>query len=150
MSAVALTHANRRVNRLFDNQRRRCGVDVIPLGAQTASRCLRALHEGRLLGLVADRDYGAEGVVVEFFGHRWLMPRGPAVLSLRSGAPVVPVFMIRQAPGAFHFYMEPPLWPPQGPWDERHVQQLVQAYAHVIERYVRRFPTQWLMFQSIA
>lgn len=149
MSVVALAHTNRRINRLFDDQRRRSGVEVIPVGPHTASRCLRVLQRGHLLGLVADRDYGTDGVAVEFLGRQWMMPRGPAVLSLRAGAPVLPTFIIRQTPGSLHLFIEPPIWPPEGPWDEQHVVQLTQTYAQVIERYVRQFPTQWLMFQAL-
>ncbi len=149
MSVVALAHTNRRINRLFDDQRRRLGTEVIPLGPHTVSRCLSALQRGHLLGLVADRGYGTDGVVVELFGHRWMMPRGPAVLSLRSGAPVLPTFIIRQAPGSLHLFIEPPIWPSQGPGDEQHVVQLTQTYAQALERYVRQFPTQWLMFQAL-
>jgi KDO2-lipid IV(A) lauroyltransferase len=150
ISVVALSHTNPRVNRLFDAQRRRCGVGVIPFGPHAAARCLRALQEGNVVGLAADRDYGTEGLPVKFAGHHWIVPRGPAVLSLRTGAPVLPTFCIRQAPRTFHLCIEPPLWPPQGSWGEEEVKSLTQRYAQAIEGAVRRFPTQWLMFKLIG
>lgn len=149
ISVVALSHENPRVNRLFDTQRRRCGVGVIPFGPHAAAQCLRVLQQGGLVGLAADRDYGTEGLPVEFAGHQWIVPRGPAVLSLRTGAPVVPTFFIRQAPRTFRLCLEPPLWPPQGAWGEAEVKDLTQRYAHAIEGAVRRVPTQWLMFKLI-
>ena len=41
-----------------------------------------------MVPLLADRDLSARGVEVEFFGGRTRMPAGPALLALRTGAPL--------------------------------------------------------------
>ncbi|PIQ84529.1 MAG: hypothetical protein COV75_01795 [Candidatus Omnitrophica bacterium CG11_big_fil_rev_8_21_14_0_20_63_9] len=149
ISAVALTHADPRVNRLFDRQRRRCGVEVIPLGGQAAKQSLQCLKAGRLLGVLGDREFLDGGLEVSMAGARTLLPRGPALLSVRSGAPVVPTFLLREAPGAFRLRCEAPIHPARAQDTERSVEQLTTAYAGVLGRYVQRYPEQWLMFQPI-
>ena len=42
----------------------------------------------RVVPLLADRDLSARGVEVDFFGGRTRMPAGPALLALRTGAPL--------------------------------------------------------------
>jgi lauroyl/myristoyl acyltransferase len=71
------------------------------------------------------------------------------VLSLRARAPIIPVFVIRELPWRFRFYIEQAIWPPQGPAADDRVLQLTQTYATIMERYLRRFPSQWLMFHPL-
>ena len=160
--AVALPHRDAAVNGFFDAQRRRCGVNVVSVGHGAMARCLDVLRRGEVLAVVADREFGASGVEVSFFGRRTLMPSGPAILSLRSGRPVIPMFLIREGPWRFRFEAETALWPSEieGAVDHRpyeawsrtrpRVQALTQRYAAAIERCVGRWPTQWLMFQQMA
>jgi KDO2-lipid IV(A) lauroyltransferase len=148
-AAVVLPHADARINRWFDERRTKAGVQVIPLGSRATSRCLDLLRKGFLIGIVGDREFGPNGVEVSLFGRPALIPRGPALLSLRSGAAVIPSFMIREAFGRFRFYLETPIRP-SAPASAQEIPRLSQRYASVIERYIRRFPTQWLMFRVLG
>jgi len=149
VAAVALPHADLRVNRWFDRRRSGAGVEVIPLGSRATRRCLELLRAGYLIGIVGDREFGLNGLDVTFFGRQAMVPRGPALLSLRSGAPAVPTFMIRESFGRFTLQMEPPLWPPERASAEA-VDRLTRQYTAVIERAIRRFPEQWLMFRVVG
>lgn len=148
-SAVVLPHRDARVSRFFDRQRLRCGVEPIPLGAGAMARCLQRLRAGGLLGLVGDREFGAGGVPVSFFGRSVTMPRGPALLSLRSGAPAVPIFVIREGPWRLRFHVEEIVPPPANARDASQVTALTQRYARIMEGVIRRYPSQWLMFQPL-
>ncbi|GAA3382874.1 phosphatidylinositol mannoside acyltransferase [Cryptosporangium minutisporangium] len=71
--------------------RRALGMEILPLTG--ASRppldvLTERLRDGRVVVLLADRDLSARGVEVDFFGERTKMPAGPAVLALRTGAPL--------------------------------------------------------------
>lgn len=148
VTVVALPHADPRTDRLFTRQRQRCGLNAIPLGAQVVGRCLRSLKAGNLLGMPGDWDVTGAGLPVPFGSGSLVMPRGPAVLSLRSGAPVLPVFLIREGRWAFRLFVEPPIWPDGDQTGEAVVRSLTRRYADVLERYVRRFPEQWLVFHE--
>jgi KDO2-lipid IV(A) lauroyltransferase len=71
--------------------RRSIGMDIIPLtgGADPFHGLLAAARDGgRLIALAADRDLTQGGVEVDLLGHRARMAKGPAVLSLMTGAPL--------------------------------------------------------------
>ncbi|HEX9780269.1 MAG TPA: lysophospholipid acyltransferase family protein [bacterium] len=146
VSAVALTHGHAPTDRLFNRQRERGGVEVIPLGRGAERACMRALHAGHLLGLVGDRTYTDRGLEVSLFGRRLSLPSGPAILAARSGAPVVPVFLVREGVWAFTLRVGAPLWA-ASTGKEDAIIDLMQSYAAVLEDVVRRTPSQWLMFQ---
>jgi len=150
---VALPHRDPWVNGLFDEQRRRCGVEIIPLGPEATRQGLQALRSGALLGLVGDREFGDQGIAVSLFGQTVAMPRGPALLSLRTGVPVVPVFLTRERPWRFRLAVEPPIAPTMSRAAEPEkadVQALTERYRDVMARYIRQFPSQWLMLQPLT
>lgn len=148
MSVVALPHDDPRMDRLFNEQRRRCGMTVIPVGPEAAHRSLQCLREGKLLGILSDRAFDRHGMVVPLCSRSTTLPQGPALLSLRSRAPIVPTFLVREARWTFRLYFEPPIWP-RIEGGAASVQSITRQYAIVLERYLRRFPEQWLMFQPV-
>ncbi len=147
VAALVLPHQDPGTDRIFNAQRERCGVVAIPLGAGAVKRAVQWLRVGGLLGILGDMDLSQDGLEATVCGRPVSLPRGPAVLSIRTGAPVVPVYLIREGPGAFRLCIEPPIWPSLA--EEGAVARLTGAYAAVLERYVRRFPDQWLLFQQI-
>lgn len=150
LTAVALPHQDPRMDRLFNQQRRRCEVDVIPLGPDAARLSLQCLRRGGVLGLLGDRMFTRHGIATPLCTGRVLLPSGPAILSLRSQAPMVPLFLLREGVWKFRFCIEPPIWPSARGSKTPSIRQLTETYAAVLERYLKRFPDQWLMFRPMA
>ncbi|MBI3323090.1 MAG: lysophospholipid acyltransferase family protein [Candidatus Omnitrophica bacterium] len=152
VSAVVLTHENRRVDAFFERQRARVGVQGIPVqrmqGRQFLEQCLAALRGGHVLGLVADRDYFDHGIPLSMFGRTVRFPTGPASFSLRTGAPIVPVFVVRERGGKYRFVMEPPIRAPQGVGRDEAIRRMTQQCVEAMARHIRQYPTQWYMFQE--
>lgn len=150
ISAVALPHRDADTNRLFNSQRQRCGVMTIPLGPSASRQCLAVLHAGGLLGLLGDWELTGHSIAANLFDRAVNLPRGPALLSLRSGAPILPTFLVREADWRFRLCIEPPLWPARQVSVTASLQTLVQTYAAMLERYVRQWPSQWMLFRPLA
>ncbi|HEX6872068.1 MAG TPA: phosphatidylinositol mannoside acyltransferase, partial [Micromonosporaceae bacterium] len=77
--------------RRFVAYRESLGMEIIPAtGGDRAPIDVLAERLGRahVVPLLADRDLSARGVEVTFFGGRARMPAGPAMLALRTGAPL--------------------------------------------------------------
>jgi KDO2-lipid IV(A) lauroyltransferase len=150
VSAVALPHEDAATNRLFNRQRRRFGVDVIPLGSHAATHSLQALRRGHVLGLLGDQRFGDRGVAVSLCGRRVLLPRGPATLSVRSEAPVLPTFITREdGRWSFRLRFGPPIHPQREHSLEDSIGSVAQQYAAILGEELRRCPTQWAMFQPL-
>lgn len=66
-------------------------MDIVPLtgaGDPFAALLETARAGGRVIALASDRDLTKNGVEVDLVGHRARMAKGPAVLSLMTGAPL--------------------------------------------------------------
>jgi predicted LPLAT superfamily acyltransferase len=78
-----------------------------------------------------------------FFGELAHTSTVPARLSLRTGAPLLPFFLIRDRSG-YHFEWEPPIRQVEEEADESQmIQQLTVEMTAAIERAIRRHPSQW-------
>jgi KDO2-lipid IV(A) lauroyltransferase len=144
--AVALPHKNKKVNDFFNSQRESKGLKVIQLG-KAVRQCLHILGENQLLALVGDRDFTESGAVVSFFGKPAYFPEGPAALCLKTGAPIIPVFMLRDDNDGFVLKIEKPIsFTPSGD-KHKDIPALIERYKVVIEQYIRTYPEQWYMFR---
>jgi KDO2-lipid IV(A) lauroyltransferase len=131
----------------FVSQREALGLSIVPLGADASTALLRVLREGRLVGLLCDRDLIGNGVEVEFFGERTTMPGGPALLALRTGAVVLPT-AVYSGPGRDHMaVIMPPVEVVRTGSLRDDVQGVTQLIARHLEELIRRAPDQWHLFQ---
>ncbi|MGE5262895.1 MAG: lysophospholipid acyltransferase family protein [Acidobacteriota bacterium] len=122
------------------------GIDVVAL--DVAPRMLiKALKRGHIAGLAFDRDITKTGPVVDFFGKPTQMPDGAVQLSLKYGSPVVIGFSVRQNDNRSYVYIEPPLKFEKTGNLEMDICHGVQQMAAIMERFIRKYPDQWLMFQ---
>lgn len=148
LHVVALSHDSRLVNRLFVRQRAKKGLGVIPVGA-AVRRCYQVLNRKQMVALVGDRDVTAKGITTEFFGRPTTLPKGPASFSVRTGAPILPGFMIRKSDDSFWLMLEPAIVPEKGKDREEEIALLTRKLASVLEKYIRRYPEQWFMFHPM-
>lgn len=149
LNAVAWEHKDPRVNALFIFQRERKGIKVIPLGI-ALRRCFAALKNNEMVAMLGDRDFSEQAtqVKIKFFGRDFRVPRGPATLSLRTGAVIVPGFTIREKDDSFSLYFEKPIeYNPSGKIEED-ILILTQKILDIIKKYVERYPDQWFMFRE--
>ncbi|MBC9003603.1 MULTISPECIES: phosphatidylinositol mannoside acyltransferase [Micromonospora] len=108
------------------------------------------LRTGYVVPLLADRDLSARGVEVDFFGGRTRMPAGPALLAIRTGAPLYVASMWYE-PDAACASIEGPLPlpdPDSAPLDER-VRTVTQRIADGLAAGIARHPQDWHMLQRM-
>jgi len=148
INVLALEHESRKVNQFFINQRVRKGVKVIPLGSSSISMrgMFRALERGEIVALLGDRDFSGYGLKMEFFGRSATVPRGPGSLCLRTGALILPGVVVHQPDNTYKIILEKPIeYEPTGR-PEDNLKTVISSYLKVIEKYIRRYPSQWFMF----
>lgn len=145
-SAVALPHKDKRVNNFFNFQRESRGMKIIPLGI-AVRQCLEILKKNEVLALVGDRDFSGKGIMLDFFGRPTFLPEGPAAFALKTGAEIIPGFMVRNKDDTFTLRMEQPVkYIPIGDKD-KDLKALIGQYKTIFEDYIRRYPDQWYMFR---
>ena len=133
--------------------RRRLGMEILPIsgGERPPFEVLvERLGQGYVVPLLADRDLSARGVEVRFFGGRTRMPAGPALLAIRTGAPLFVASMWYEPEGP-RARVEGPLQlpaPESGSLSER-VRVVTQEIADRFAVGIARHPEDWHMLQRL-
>ena len=132
----------------FADLRKDLGMTVVPLGPGVGGAVLKALRENQVVCLLCDRDLDHSGVEVEFFGERTTLPPGPATLSIRTGAPIIPtgVYFTSRYNG-HHAVVRPPIPIHRLGGLRDDVARTTQLLARELEFLIRRAPEQWHLFQ---
>lgn len=134
---------NRALNDYWMDVRRRFGLKFVP-AHQSYRLCLSALRKNEVVGFILDQNMTRdEGIFVDFFGRPACTTPGLAYMSMQSGAPVVPVFMIRRENGRHLIKVLPPIEPPPDRSPET-IRDFTQRYTKVIEDMIRQYPDQWI------
>jgi len=110
---------------------------------------LTQLKKGGGVGILIDQRVGEDqGVEVPFFGHSaWTHPI-LARVARKTGAPVVPVFALREAPGRYSLHYEEPLMVEDLTETESEDVPLTARYMAVLEAAIRENPDQWLWYHD--
>jgi phosphatidylinositol dimannoside acyltransferase len=124
--------------------RRQLGVieECVDDGLETWMRLREALAADEVVLIQGDRVMpGQKGRRMPVLGGHMVLPTGPLKLAMATGAPIVPTFSVRDPDGRIRLFIEPPIWVE----DEASFESGLEAVRAALEKYLRRFPDQWLM-----
>jgi len=132
------------LDRLVTRVRERSGAELVR--KQRALReVLDALQRQRMVAILLDQNATRrEGVFVPFFGRPASTSKSLALLALRSGAPVLPVFIYREADGSHRVVIEPEVPRPATGDRRQDIVVYTAAFTRCVEDAIRRWPEQWL------
>src|SRR5438093_12338781 len=137
--------ANPLIDRWLNALRVRAGTRAIRK-RHAARAVLAALHEHGFLVLPFDQNSTRGlGVFVDFFGEAASTNAGIARIALRTDAPIVPIFIVRDGRRARHTVHVLPIMQVERTGDDQaDVVRNTQRFSDVFEDMVRRYPEQWL------
>jgi KDO2-lipid IV(A) lauroyltransferase len=119
------------------------GLEVIST-VNASRKVIRALSQNRVVGILIDqRAKRSEGIWVDFFGRKAPTTPGLAVLAMKTGAPVLPVFMVRDGFQGHRLIIQEPLELIHTGDIKRDVEANTQLFNHTLESMIRQYPDQW-------
>ncbi|MBC7327849.1 lysophospholipid acyltransferase family protein [bacterium] len=141
-NVIALARPQGEFDKYIEQIRTRLGYKTISVDGGILP-LLSYLKEGAVIALLSDQRPLFGGVVVPYFGIPASTPPGAAILSLRSGAPIVPIYDVRF--GNFHIInIQPSLQIIRTGSFKKCVIKNSELFNSVIEEWVRQYPEQWL------
>lgn len=143
LTAIARQLRSKRLDALVRAYREEAGYASVDRD-QAVRSALRCLRQNELLGILADVDTKIDGVFVNFFGRLAYTPYSPIAFALKTGAAILPTFIIREPDNSHRVVVEPPLGLQLSGNRERDFVVNTQKFTKVIESYVRRYPEQWI------
>jgi KDO2-lipid IV(A) lauroyltransferase len=105
---------------------------------------IRAIRAGEIVCVTTDQKAALNEVWVKFLGNWSATVRSPAVLSLRTGAAIVPMFSTPQPDYSHRAYFLPAIkYEPTGD-TKRDVFAITQIIADLQTEFIKRHPELWL------
>jgi KDO2-lipid IV(A) lauroyltransferase len=144
-NAVALWQPDPKLNALYQSYRTRRQINPIPFG-RAARECIAALRRNEIVAVVGDRDYTGGRDTTEFFGQPARLPDGPAKLALATGAPILPVFMVRTQNDTFSYVLGEPIWADK---KKDKLPDVMRQVAQALERVISQHSEQWYLFHDL-
>jgi KDO2-lipid IV(A) lauroyltransferase len=131
----------------FLEYREAFGMEALPLDGRVLPTLSQRIRSGCVIALAADRDLSRSGIDVTFFGGPARMPAGPAILALKTGAPLICVMISYTEKGIHIDFSLVPI-PAVGTEAER-IAQIVQNSADLFAQGISAYPHDWHMMQRI-
>ncbi|MBN2686852.1 MAG: lysophospholipid acyltransferase family protein [Deltaproteobacteria bacterium] len=144
LAVVALAHNTGATNILVNSLRRSSAIDIIemdPLSPLSALQILNHLRMNKIVAMAGDREFFGRGRPVTYFGKKVAFPVGPVMVAMKSGAPVIPVFIIKQPDGRYTGILEEAIFVDDNGGEA--IDAALGRLARVFETYIRRYPDQW-------
>ncbi len=108
-----------------------------------ARELVEILNQNQVLGIAADQDIDRlDGIFVPFFGRPAYTLTAPAKLALVTGAPILPMFVVREGE-RYKLLVEEPIRVEARGTREETIQEYTARWSRVIEEKIRAFPDQW-------
>jgi Kdo2-lipid IVA lauroyltransferase/acyltransferase len=141
--AIAKPQSNLLVDRIITRWRELFGLKIVAMGI-SVREILRTLQEGGIVALAADQSAPKESVTVIFFGRNVPTFQGPAIFSLKTGAPIILGCTVRQEDGNYTMrFVHVPSDDLNGVSDKS-ILELTRRQVQMTEEIIRQYPEQWM------
>jgi KDO2-lipid IV(A) lauroyltransferase len=144
MMAIARPMKNPLAERWLQGKRARGGMKIT-LHRDAVKASLRWLRAKNIVGILVDQNLYHGGVFANFFGRPAATTTLPALLRIRTEAPVFVTYSVREA-GSFHATLEPVEFPDV--LEDQRVLVYTQTINDHLERIVRRYPENWFWIHN--
>lgn len=145
LAVVALAHNTATTNALVNRIRKDKGIKVIEMDQSpfSAIHVLRHLRQNGVLATIGDREVFGRGIPTRFFGREVNFPAGPVMAAMKSGAALIPAFVLRRADGRYFGVLEEAISISTEKESSDPVRENLERTARVFEKVIRSYPDQW-------
>lgn len=109
----------------------------------SVKKSINCLRRNEILYLIADEQQILGGLPVPFFGKTAYTAPGPAIFSLKTGAPILPMFIVRERGTPKTLFIGRPVEIERTFDEKRDTELLTAKFTKAIEDSIRKYPEQW-------
>ena len=143
ISVVIKPQRNPYVTNWMNKARTKWNNEIVPLGI-SIRQTYQTLKDKKVVAMVADQRGPEESIKINFFGRDLSVLTGPAVLSLKTGAPVLYGISVRQDDYSYKSVMTEISKENLPESNEEKIKELSQRHMSYLEGFIRKYPEQWL------
>jgi len=136
------------VEELLMRLRTRFGTEIIPK-KKAMKKLLMGARKNKTMGILLDQNVDwYEGVFVPFLGQLACTNKGLALIAMKTGSPVVPVFSVRQPDGRYRIVFENEVDLVRSESKLANTEENTAEFNRIINKYIYWYPDQWFWFHK--
>ena len=143
ISVVIKPQRNPYVTNWMNKARTKWNNEIVPLGI-SIRQTYQTLKDKKIVAMVADQRGPEESIKIKFFGRDLTVLTGPAILALKTGAPVLYGISVRQDDYSYKTVMTEISKENLPESNEEKIKELSQRHMSYLEGFIRKYPEQWL------
>jgi len=134
-----------RIARVLRKYRSMMGFPSIPVKPRKLciNSILAHLRRNKIVCLIVDENKKSGGITVDFLGHPAPTVQAPALIAMKTGAAIVPIFIVRQKKDSHKIIIDPPLNYTTTGDKTQDMYAITLRITKIIESYIKHYPTQW-------
>lgn len=135
---------NPELDRVFHAGRTNDRLRLVSRNERNPMRFLNALAQGEMVALMIDQHVYDGRVRVDFLGRPAWTTKSVAMMHFTTRAPLIFAVAVRTAPLKFEVHAVGPVSAPRTGDRDRDALEFTQALTREVERFVRRYPEQYM------
>jgi len=136
------------VEELLMRLRTRFGTEIIPK-KKAMKKLLMGTRKNKAMGILLDQNVDwYEGVFVPFLGQPACTNKGLALIAMKTGAPVIPVFSARQPDGRYRVVFEKEVDLIRSGSKLSDTEENTALFNRIINKHIYWYPEQWFWFHK--
>jgi KDO2-lipid IV(A) lauroyltransferase len=145
LSMVVRESKNPKIVKFLTSLRGTFGIESIPPNPRKTciERCFKVLKENRILFVQIDLKAPTTEALVDFFGYIVPTFKSPVVFSLRTGARILPMFIVRNSHQTHQISIHPPFDLSLTKDRQQDITSNIAQLTKIIEAAIREYPEQW-------
>lgn len=144
MLSITRKQNNSYMDRLINEFRQMVGQQVTyNKGEHEVLAISHMLKAKKLLGVLYDQDTNDDGVEIDLFGKRSIVPLGPAALSRIYGSPILPIFLHNNEDGTCRAKIYPPLYTQRSKSKRQDYYEVTKSLVTILEHEIIAHPEMW-------
>lgn len=142
--SIARKQKNSKMDHLINEFREMVGQKIAyNRGANSLLAISRMLKEKNVVGILYDQDTNDDGVEIDLFGKKSIIPYGAAALSRTYGAPILPMFLHNNEDGTCTVRIHPVIHTAKTKHREQDFYDATKALVDVLEQEIKADPAMW-------
>ncbi len=117
--------------------------EIVTLGL-SIRKTYQTLKEKKIVAMVADQRGPQESIKINFFGRQVSVHVGPAVLALKTGAPIIYGIPVRQRDFTYETILHEINQDNLPEDNDEKIKVLSQRHTDYLESFIKKYPEQWL------
>jgi KDO2-lipid IV(A) lauroyltransferase len=141
---IHLPH-ERNIARFIESVLSIANVGLIPDRPRVAcvKKSIECLRKNQILFIQLDISAIDSNISIDFFGQPVATYTGPVIFSMKTGSPIIPMFIVRNQDNRHKIMIDPPVELAVGEGKEKDILVNTRRLSKIIESYVSKYPEQW-------